>query len=85
MQNQRTTIEISSIIYSGRNKPFREQLGQANTTIASKLHGLGPKLPTGARRARPVRHAADMSTLGLFVYQSDGSRDLVDEKLRACN
>ena len=35
---------IAALIYIGWNKPFKDQLAQANTTISSKLHATGSKL-----------------------------------------
>ena len=32
---------IAALIYFGWNTPFKEQVAQANTTITTKLHGLG--------------------------------------------
>ena len=35
---------IAALIYFGWNKPFKDQVAQANTTINNKLHGVGSKL-----------------------------------------
>jgi hypothetical protein len=35
---------IGLLIYFGWNKPFKEYVAQANTTITTKLHGVGSKL-----------------------------------------
>jgi Tfp pilus assembly protein PilZ len=35
---------IAALIFFGWNKPFKEQVAQANTTITNKLHGVGSKL-----------------------------------------
>jgi hypothetical protein len=35
---------VAALIYFGWNKPFKERVAQANTTITSKLHGVGSKL-----------------------------------------
>jgi hypothetical protein len=35
---------IATLIFFGWNKPFKDQVAQANTTITNKLHGLGSKL-----------------------------------------
>jgi hypothetical protein len=35
---------IAALIYFGWNTPFKEQVAQANTTITTKLHGVGSKL-----------------------------------------
>jgi hypothetical protein len=35
---------IAGLIAFGWNKPFKEHVAKANTTITSKLHGLGSKL-----------------------------------------
>jgi len=35
---------IGALIYFGWNKPFKEQVAQASTTITTKLHGVGSKL-----------------------------------------
>ena len=35
---------VAAVIYFGWNKPFKEQVAQASTTIESKLHGTGAKL-----------------------------------------
>jgi hypothetical protein len=35
---------IVALIYFGWNKPFKEQVAEVNTTITSKLHGVGSKL-----------------------------------------
>jgi hypothetical protein len=37
-------IIIAAIISIGWNKPFKEQVAWASTTIESKLHGTGSKL-----------------------------------------
>jgi hypothetical protein len=37
-------LVVAALIYFGWNKPFKEQIAQANTTITSKLHGVGSKL-----------------------------------------
>jgi hypothetical protein len=37
-------IIIAAVIFLGWNKPFKEQVAQASTTIESKLHGTGSKL-----------------------------------------
>jgi hypothetical protein len=37
-------VIIAALISLGWNKPFKEQVAQANTTITSKLHGAGSKL-----------------------------------------
>ena len=37
-------VIIGALIYLGWNKPFKEQVAQASTTIESKLHGTGAKL-----------------------------------------
>ena len=34
---------VGALIYFGWNKPFKEQVARANTTITSKLHGVGLK------------------------------------------
>ncbi len=36
-------VIIGALIYFGWNKPFKEQVARANTTITSKLHGVGLK------------------------------------------
>jgi len=36
-------VIIGALIYFGWNKPFKEQVARANTTIRSKLHGVGLK------------------------------------------
>jgi len=35
---------VAALIYFGWNKSFKEQVARANTTITSKLHGVGSKL-----------------------------------------
>ena len=35
---------IAALIYFGWNKPFNEYVAQANTTITTKLHGVGKGL-----------------------------------------
>jgi hypothetical protein len=35
---------IAGLIYLGWNKPFKEQVAQANRTISTKLHNLGSAL-----------------------------------------
>jgi hypothetical protein len=35
---------IAALIYFGWNKPFKEQVARMNTTITTKLHGVGSKL-----------------------------------------
>jgi hypothetical protein len=35
---------IAGLIYLGWNKPFKEQVAQANRTITTKLHNLGSAL-----------------------------------------
>ena len=37
-------VIIGAVIFLGWNKPFKEQVAQASTTIESKLHGTGAKL-----------------------------------------
>ena len=37
-------IIIAAVISIGWNKPFKEQVARANTTITTKLHGVGSKL-----------------------------------------
>ena len=37
-------VVIAALIYLGWNKPFKEQVAQANTTITTKLHSAGSKL-----------------------------------------
>jgi len=37
-------VIIGALIFLGWNKPFKEQVAQASTTIESKLHGTGAKL-----------------------------------------
>ena len=37
-------VIIAAVISLGWNKPFKEQLARASTTIESKLHGTGSKL-----------------------------------------
>jgi hypothetical protein len=37
-------VIIGVLIFLGWNKPFKEQVAQASTTIESKLHGTGSKL-----------------------------------------
>ena len=37
-------LVIAALIFFGWNKPFKDQVAQANTTITTKLHGLGSKL-----------------------------------------
>jgi hypothetical protein len=37
-------VIIAALIYLGWNKPFKEQVARASTTIESKLHGTGSKL-----------------------------------------
>jgi hypothetical protein len=37
-------VIIAAVIFLGWNKPFKEQVAQASTTIESKLHGTGAKL-----------------------------------------
>jgi hypothetical protein len=37
-------VIIAAVIFLGWNKPFKEQLASASTTIESKLHGTGTKL-----------------------------------------
>ena len=36
-------VIIGALIYFGWNKPFKEQVARANTTITSKSHGVGLK------------------------------------------
>jgi hypothetical protein len=35
---------IAALIFFGWNKPFKDHVAQANTTINKKLHGLGSNL-----------------------------------------
>ncbi len=35
---------IAALIYFGWNTPFKDHVAQANTTITTKLHGLGKGL-----------------------------------------
>ncbi len=35
---------IAALIFYGWNTPFKDHVAQANTTISTKLHGLGSKL-----------------------------------------
>jgi hypothetical protein len=35
---------IGALIFLGWNKPFKDQVAQANTTITNKIHGVGSKL-----------------------------------------
>jgi len=37
-------VIIAALISLGWNKPFKEQVSRASTTIQSKLHGVGSKL-----------------------------------------
>ncbi len=37
-------LVIAALIYFGWNTPFKEHVAQANTTITTKLHGLGKGL-----------------------------------------
>ena len=37
-------VIIGALIFLGWNKPFKEQVAQASTTIESKLHRTGSKL-----------------------------------------
>jgi len=37
-------VIIAALIFLGWNKPFKDQVAQANRTITTKLHGLGSKL-----------------------------------------
>jgi hypothetical protein len=37
-------VIIAALIYFGWNTPFKEQVARANTTITTKLHGVGSKL-----------------------------------------
>jgi hypothetical protein len=37
-------VIIGVLIFAGWNKPFKDQLTEANKTITSKLHGVGSKL-----------------------------------------
>ena len=37
-------VIIAAVISIGWNKPFKEQVARASTTIESKLHGTGAKL-----------------------------------------
>jgi hypothetical protein len=37
-------VIIAAVISIGWNKPFKDQVAQASTTIESKLHGTGAKL-----------------------------------------
>ena len=37
-------VIIGALIYLGWNKPFKDQVAQASTTIESKLHRTGSKL-----------------------------------------
>ena len=37
-------VIIGALIFLGWNKPFKEQVARASTTIESKLHGTGAKL-----------------------------------------
>jgi hypothetical protein len=35
---------VAALIYLGWNKPFKEYVDRASTSITSKLHGVGSKL-----------------------------------------
>jgi len=37
-------VIIAALIYFGWNTPFKDQVARVNTTINSKLHGVGSKL-----------------------------------------
>ena len=37
-------VIMGALIFLGWNKPFKEQVARASTTIESKLHGAGAKL-----------------------------------------
>jgi hypothetical protein len=37
-------VIIGALIFLGWNKPFKDQVAQASTTIETKLHGTGTKL-----------------------------------------
>ena len=37
-------VIIGVLIFLGWNKPFKDQVAQASTTIESKLHGTGAKI-----------------------------------------
>ena len=37
-------VIIAALIFLGWNKPFKDQVAQANRTITTKLHGVGSKL-----------------------------------------
>jgi hypothetical protein len=37
-------VIIAALIFLGWNKPFKEQVAQASTTIESRLHGTGAKI-----------------------------------------
>ena len=37
-------VIIAAVIFIGWNKPFKEQVAWASTTIETKLHGTGTKL-----------------------------------------
>jgi hypothetical protein len=36
-------VIIGVLIYAGWNKPFKDQVAWANSTITSRLHGIGSK------------------------------------------
>ena len=46
-------VIIGALIYFGWNKPFKEQVAQASTTIESKLHRTGSKLQKNQDPFRP--------------------------------
>ena len=46
-------VIIGALIYLGWNKPFKEQVARASTTIESKLHGTGAKLQKTRGPLRP--------------------------------
>ena len=37
-------LVIAALMFFGWNKPFKDQVAQANITITTKLHGLGKGL-----------------------------------------
>jgi hypothetical protein len=37
-------VIIGALIFAGWNKPFKDQIASANSTITSKLHGVGKGL-----------------------------------------
>ena len=37
-------VIIAALVFLGWNKPFKDQVAQANRTITTKLHGLGSAL-----------------------------------------